>query len=43
LLIAQKYQGEVVYQEEVNPQGRINSGVGEAMIFISTLAHPLMI
>jgi len=37
LLIAQKYQGEVVYQEESIP------ALMKAMLFISTLPHPLMI
>jgi len=37
LLIAQKYQGDVAYQEESIPAWM------KAMIFISTLPYPLMI
>jgi hypothetical protein len=37
LLVTQKYQGEVVYQEEAAPV------LMKAVVFINTLAHPLML
>jgi hypothetical protein len=37
LLVTQKYQGEVVYQEEAAPV------LMKAVVFINTLVHPLML